>query len=303
MAGGLKTGLVGAGVFAGYHAGKIAASELADFVGVFERREARAVELAARFNVCAMETLDELISASEAIIIASSAPSHYALAKAALQSGRHVLVEKPLTLNRDHADELVQVAKDRGLVLQVGHQERLVCEAAGLNKIKARPKRVEILRAGPPPIGRRAMDVSVIWDLMSHDIDLVHDLLGAEIKDASCSGVARLGKELDQAHAAFSIGETEIVLEASRITESLERHMKLVYQEGYILLDFVARTVKNTTSFSVNENFAEAVPDPLGAADEMFFKACLGQGAPLVSGDAGALAVATAEALSALAEA
>ena len=302
MAGGLKTGVIGAGVFAGYHAGKIAASELADFVGVYDPDTARAHELAARFDVPVFQKLADLIAASEALIIASPAPSHYEITKAALEAGRHVLVEKPLSLQADHAHELAKSAKDRGLVLQIGHQERLVFKAAEIDQVDARPQRIEILRAGPPPAGGRAMDVSVIWDLMIHDIDLVHNFLGDGIKDLSCSGVATLGKELDQARAVFSIGETEVVLEASRIAARVERYMKLVYAEGEILLDFVARTVKNTTRHRVNEGFAEAVPDPLGAADEIFFRACLGQGAPLVTGAQAALAVATAQQLAGLAK-
>ena len=303
MADGLKTGLVGAGVFAGYHAGKIAASELADFVGVYDPDAARAGELAARFGVPVFQKLADLIAASEALIIASPAPSHYTVAKAALEAGRHVLVEKPLSLQADQARALAKSATARGLVLQVGHQERLVLKAAGLDQIKARPQRIEIVRAGLPPASGRAMDVSVIWDLMIHDIDLVHNLLGSSIKDVSCLGVAKLGKELDQARAVFSIGETEVVLEASRIAARVERRMRLVYAEGEILLDFIARSVKNTTRHRVNEGFAEAVPDPLGAADAMFFRACLGLGDPLVNGDEAALAVTTAETLSALVEA
>lgn len=308
MADSLKTGLVGAGVFARYHAGKIAASVKTEFVGVLDMDHARAQDLATRFETATFETLDALIRASDALIIASPSPSHFPLTKAALEGGCHVLVEKPLSLEGADALELAGLAHRNNLVLQVGHQERLVCDVLGLDKISARPERIDILRAGLPPQSGRAMDVSVIWDLMIHDIDLMHYLLGAGLEDAgiadaACSGIAKLGPELDHAHATFRLGGTAVSLEASRIAEKVQRDMKLVYADGEILLDFVARTVTNTTEHALNGDLASAVPDPLGAADEMFFKACLGLGEPLVTGAEAAQAVVSAELFSRLAKA
>lgn len=299
----LKTGLVGAGVFASYHAGKTAASSHTEFMGVLDSYSDRANALAGKHGVPIFEKLEALIEVCDALIIATPAECHYDHAEAGLSGGCHVLVEKPLCLHSVEADHLVALAQERGLVLQVGHQERLVLAELGLKEIAERPARLEILRAGPPPKDGRAMDVSVIWDLMIHDLDLVHALLGEDTAHLTCTGQRKLGPQFDQATAAFQIKETELLLEASRIAPKQERVMKLVYASGEIVIDFTARTVINTSAHSVKENIADLVPDPLGAADEIFFQACLGMAAPLVSGrDAGA-AVALAERLTALAEA
>ncbi|MEM9939932.1 MAG: Gfo/Idh/MocA family oxidoreductase, partial [Pseudomonadota bacterium] len=166
----LKTGLIGAGVFGGYHAGKIAASDLTDFVGVFDPDQARCAALSNKHGVTSFKAEADLLSAVDAVIVACPASYHEAIVKAALQAGCHVMVEKPLALMGTAADALAALANENDLVLQVGHQERLVLEAMGLFEIPETPTRIEAVRAGPPAPDGRAGDVSVIWDLMTHDL-------------------------------------------------------------------------------------------------------------------------------------
>ena len=174
----LKTGLIGAGVFGGYHAGKIAASDRTEFVGLFDPDQSRCAELAEKHGVEAYSDQEALFTAVDAVIVACPATYHEAVVRSALQAGCHVMVEKPLALTGHAADDLAALADDEGLVLQVGHQERFVMEAMGLFDIPEAPTRIEAWRMGPPAPDGRAGDVSVIWDLMTHDLDLVGKLMG-----------------------------------------------------------------------------------------------------------------------------
>ena len=297
----LKTGLVGAGVFAGYHASKIQASEVTDFSGVYDPDFARAAALAEKHGAGSFASLDGLLEASGAVIVASPASTHYETGKRALDAGCHVLMEKPLALTGAQAFQLAELSEDRGLVLQVGHQERLVCGALGLFDISEVPVSIEIVRAGPPSPQGRAMDTSVIWDLMIHDIDLVHALVGGEVSAPNCTGRAELGEHLDFAEAQYLVGSTQVKTMASRIAPERERHMTLTFENGQIVLDFLSRQITNTTPYNVAEDLSASMPDPLGQADEMFFAACSGYGAPMVTGREAAIGVATAEMLSVLA--
>lgn len=297
----LKTGLVGAGVFAGYHASKIHASEITDFAGVHDRHAERSRALVTKYGGRVFDDLNDVLEASEAVIVASPAPSHYEIGMRALEAGCHLLMEKPLALSANEAMEIVELAESKGLVLQVGHQERLVCRALGLFDISEVPVSIEIVRAGPAPQQGRAMDISVIWDLMIHDIDLVHALVSGEVSAPNCTGRAELGEYLDFAEAQYLVGATQVKTMASRIAPERSRHMTLTFEKGQIVLDFLSRQITNTTPHKVVADLSANVPDPLGQADEMFFAACSGYGAPLVTGREAAIGVATAEILSALA--
>ncbi|MEL6666686.1 MAG: Gfo/Idh/MocA family oxidoreductase, partial [Pseudomonadota bacterium] len=128
----LKTGLVGAGVFGGYHAGKIAASDQTDFIGVFDPDQVRSAALADKHGVKSFSSQDTLFEACDAVLVACPATYHEAVVRAALSTNCHVMVEKPLALTGHAADQLAQLADEKDLVLQVGHQERFVLDAMGL---------------------------------------------------------------------------------------------------------------------------------------------------------------------------
>lgn len=297
----IKTGLLGAGVFASYHAGKIAASEHTHFLGLYDPDQARASALAQTHKTRAYETHLALFSDCDAVIIAAPAITHQPLVQDALEAGCHVLVEKPLALSGEGAKTVADFARAQGLVLQVGHQERLVCEALNLFKVEDTAVSAHIVRAGPAPANGRTMDVSVIWDLMIHDIDLSHTLFAGEVQKFECEGRRELGRELDYALASIEIGPTRVKLEASRIAKTRKRVMSLVFPNGEITIDFLQRRVENTTPYDIPESLEGIVSDPLGQADERFFRACRFGEPPLVTGHEAALAVATAEKLECIA--
>ncbi|MEL7129526.1 MAG: Gfo/Idh/MocA family oxidoreductase [Pseudomonadota bacterium] len=297
----LRVGLVGSGVFGSYHAGKIAAASAVQFIGIFDPDSARCAALASKHGVLVYQSIETLFAACDAVIIATPAASHSALVAQALDAGCHVLVEKPLALKAREAFDLADRADRLGLVLQVGHQERLVCRTLGLFDIDEQPNELTAIRAGPPPLDGRAMDVSVIWDLMIHDIDLVHCLFGQSVPLVSAKGTATLGDAIDQSEATLVSGKRSIRLIADRTAQERRRELSLIYPSGTVTVDFLSRNLINTTPFSLNGEFAEDLPDPLGAADEAFFAACQGDSPCLVPGLEAALAVATAEKLETLA--
>lgn len=298
----LKVGVAGAGVFGNYHAQKAAASPRADLVGVFDLDGARADAVASEYGARGFDAFSALLDACDAVIVAVPATWHEALVGEALDAGRHVLVEKPLALTAEAARRLAGLAVTNGLVLQVGHQERFVARAMGIFAIEETPIRLESVRAGPPPADGRAGDVSVIWDLMIHDLDLAACMVGRAFSGVSTEGRVGASGHLDAATCEFRfIAGGSAWLHASRAAEARERTMKLVYPSGEIAVDFLTRKVVNTTPYQVRVDIAADLPDPLRAADESFFKACRGEAMSFVPGHGAVAAVAMAEAAEAAA--
>ena len=290
----LKTGLIGAGVFGGYHAGKIATSDKTEFIGVFDPDQARCAALGEAHNVTAFASQDRLLAACDAVIIACPATYHEAVVRAALEAGCHVMVEKPLALTGMVADRLARLAAESNLVLQVGHQERLVLDAMGLLEIPETPIRIEAWRMGPPAPDGRAGDVSVIWDLMTHDLDMVGKLMGPAVQ-VEATGRRAHTSHIDESTARlnFAIGSAEIT--ASRCHSERDRRMVLTYPSGVIAINFLTRAIENTTPFIVKADVSESLPDPLGAADQAFFASALGERLTPIPGQEAALAVHMAE--------
>lgn len=291
---GLKTGLVGAGVFGGYHAGKIAASDQTEFVGVFDPDQVRSAELADKHDVKSFRSQDALFETCDAVLVACPATFHEAVVRAALTANCHVMVEKPLALTGHAADQLARLADEKGLILQVGHQERFVLDAMGLFEIPEAPTRIEAWRMGPPAPDGRAGDVSVIWDLMTHDLDMVGKLMGPALS-VEATGRSAHTDHIDESTARlnFAVGSAEVT--ASRCHSERDRRMVLTYPSGSIAINFLTREIENTTPFEVRGDVSDSMPDPLGAADQAFFESALGTRPCAVPGREAALAVHMAE--------
>lgn len=293
----VRVGVIGAGVFGGYHAQKFANSEYAEFVGMFDlSADATARQIAKIGKGQVFSSFDALADACDALVIATPASTHATLTRKALEAGKHALVEKPLALTGSEARSLAKLALDRDLVLSVGHQERLVFEAMGLFSTGERPKRIEGVRMGPASPEGRCEDVSVVFDLMIHDLDLTAELFGGEVKGADGSGYSAHTRLLDHASAELHFaGNGHAKLTASRCAEKRERWMKIEYASGVVEIDFITRQVKNTTAFNIVADVSAILPDPLKAADEAFVAAIQGRAAPVITGGVGARAAAMAE--------
>ncbi len=283
----LKAGVVGSGVFGGYHARKYAEMEGVELVGIFDVHPERCFEMANQYGAEAYGDLPDLLAVCDIVTVASPATTHAGAALAALQAGRSVYVEKPLATTLEDADRLIAEAAGRGLVLACGHQERVVSQAMGLLDIPEKPLRLEAIRFGTP--SPRSQDVSVVLDLMIHDIDLALALTDAEPMTVEAEGAP----DRVRAEATFDDGFTAI-FEASRIHGGRERRMKIVYPSGELEIDFVTRQFRNTTPFPLNEAFTEtpAGRDPLGTSVGGFVAAVRGRSPrPVVTGEEAARAL------------
>lgn len=293
----LKIGVAGAGVFGNYHAQKAAASARVDLVGIYDVDPGRADSLAGVFGTRGFSDYPSFIRHCDAVVIAVPATWHEPLAREAIEAHCHVLVEKPLALSGGAARDLADEAAARGRILQVGHQERFVAMAMGVLAIPERPELIESVRSGPPAPGGRAGDVSVIWDLMIHDLDLAAMMLGRDFTGVQARGAIVHSGRVDEAEAVFEYaGGGQARLRASRAAQLRERTMRVIYPSGEIDIDFLTRRLKNTTPYTVKVDISSDLPDPLGAADEGFYAACLGLARSPVPAHGAVAAVAMAEA-------
>lgn len=235
----LRVGVAGAGHFGRFHALKLAAGTRMMLAGVHDPDAGRAEVLAAEVGVPALG-FEALLADCDAVVVASPAATHHAVAGAALRAGRHVLVEKPIAATLDEADELAGLARARGLVLQVGHLLRYSPERAAIAARMTRPAYIECVRIAP--FKPRGTDVSVVLDLMVHDLDLVLSLVESPVESVDAVGVAVAGPQPDIANARLRFANGCVAtLVASRVSLRTERRMRLFGQEGYIAVDFAER--------------------------------------------------------------
>ena len=235
----LRVGVAGAGHFGRYHALKVAASDRTRLSGIYDPDLERAKTVGWEAGAQELD-FEALLAASDAVIVAAPAEAHYDLASRALLAGKHVLVEKPIAATLAQADELGRLAKERGLVLQVGHLERFsAAYQAMAGKIGA-PLYIEATRIAP--FKPRGTDVSVILDLMIHDLDLVLALVDSEIESVDAVGapVASLHEDIANARLRFRSGAVATIT-ASRISPRTERRMRIFAQNSYMAADFSAR--------------------------------------------------------------
>jgi len=294
----LRAGVIGAGVFGGYHCSKYAEHPDTTLVAVFDLDGARAQALAAQYDAQAFGDLEAFLAKVDVVTIASPGVTHGDMAQRALEAGKSALVEKPLAMSAGQARALADLAEEKRLVLACGHQERLVFNAMGLTSVGETPKRIEATRQGAFNV--RGTDVSVTFDLMVHDMDLALTLIGqTDPVSLSAQGRIEQSDKFDDVtmQAVFENG-AELHLHATRIAQGRHRTMRVEYDSGVIEIDFIARTFENSTGFDLNPDYLDTPEgkDPLGANVAAFIDAVLGRAsAPAVTGRAGAAAVALAE--------
>lgn len=271
----LRIGVFGAGVFGGYHAGKCAAHTRLDFAGVYDPDLNRAQDLADKHDVTAYGTSEEMLSDVDAVIVAAPASQHGQVATEALMADCHVLIEKPIADDAEKGQVIVDLADARNLVVQVGHQERFVLKAIGLDKVAERP--TEIIGHRRSPYSERGTDVSVTLDLMTHDLDLVLWLMDQDPTEIKGGSKAVHSPTPDTAHAELIFPRGRAFLDASRVEEASSRQMTITYPSGTVEIDFNAKTLTHDTPFALNSDFgqAEMARDSLGAATNAFVEAVL----------------------------
>jgi predicted dehydrogenase len=298
----LRVGIAGAGHFGRYHALKVAASGRAHLVGIYDPDTERAKTVGWEAGAPDM-AWESLLPAIDALIIAAPAEAHFDLAAAALRAGKHVLVEKPIAAELAQADELAALAHASGLVLQVGHLERFSAAYLALSARARLPLYIEAVRIAP--FKPRGTDVSVILDLMIHDLDLVLALVDSPIEavDAVGAPIASAFEDIANARLRFANGAVAAVT-ASRVSIRTERRMRIFARDTYLAADFSSRKltvigrgigqpVPGATGFGVEETAWED-HDSLAAEHAAFYASIL-DGAPvLVDAAAGRRALSAA---------
>jgi predicted dehydrogenase len=220
----------------------------------------------------------DLLGQVDLVSVCTPASTHAEIVRAFLSAGTHVLVEKPIATDLDEADELVRQASEVGLVLTVGHQERYVFAQSGLLDGDEPPLYAECVRAGPWT--GRGGDVGVVLDLMIHDLDLVHRLVPGAVTGVSAVARSVHGGLTDEVSAKLEFeGGSRVDLFASRVAEARKRSMRLVYDDGAIDIDFLTRTVRNSTGRQIRPL---ALHDPLGESVAAFVTAIQAGGSALV---------------------
>jgi len=281
-------------VFGGYHANKYKQASGVDFIGIYDLDAERAEAAAAKFGGTAFsgDALDDFLSKIQVLTIATPAFAHASIALKALAAGVHVYSEKPLATLGEDGQAMVDLAAKNGLVLACGHQERAQFEAMGLYAVPEKPLRLEAVRNGTA--SARNLDVSVVLDLMIHDLDLALTLAGveaaaleAQAKYRTDEGYKAVGADEVAAEVDFDSG-FKAVFKASRMAAQRERTMRLVYPSGEVNIDLLNQTFDNRTPFALNPDYAQAdiAKDPLGTSVFRFLDTVRGlRDKPLCSGE------------------
>lgn len=236
----LRAAVVGVGYLGKFHGDKYAALENVELVGVADSDPARAAEIAVMLGTTAYGDYRELAGRVDLVSIVVPTRFHHEVASFFLNSGIHVLLEKPITTTVEEARDLIATASAAGLVLQVGHLERFNPAFTAVAGRLRRPGFIEALRVAP--FKPRGTDVSVVLDLMVHDIDIIRRFVGSEITAISATGAVVHSAEPDIANARieFACGCVANIT-ASRISLKSERRMQVFQEDAYIAVDFQNR--------------------------------------------------------------
>jgi predicted dehydrogenase len=290
----LKAAVIGAGVFGHHHATKYKmlgqqGQDVELFAIADPSPESRA-KAKAHYGCKTVSDWRELLGKVDLVSVCSPAVTHAEIVRAFLNAGAHVLVEKPIATTAEEAAELVALARATGKVLTVGHQERFVFARTGLLDIGETPQEITCWRQGPWT--GRGDDVSVVLDLMIHDLDLVHTLVPGPIDEVRSEGIIEYGPHADEVFAILHFANGAIAkLETSRIATERKRGLRAVYSDGVVEIDFLTRTVKNTTPRPLG---ALELGDPLGEAVAGFVAAAQAGTDALVTPEQAAQALLTA---------
>jgi predicted dehydrogenase len=307
----VRVGVIGAGGLGQHHIRILRDLQGPDFAGFHESKPERAATVAKELGVRAFASLDALLDVVDAVTIVVPTPAHFAVAREVLSRGVHALIEKPIATTLDEADAMLALAREHGALVQTGHVERFNrAIRAALPYVDA-PRFIESDRLAP--FNPRGADVAVVLDLMIHDIDLVHTLVGGHAASVSAVGVPVLTPFVDIANArlAFQSGAVANIT-ASRVSRERMRKLRIFQQSGYLSLDLGAGhgeffrlrgdvdVAELATAPLALEQFVERIPleadegEPLRLEFESFLAAVRGESPIAVTGEAGREALAVA---------
>ena len=298
-----RTAVIGVGYLGRFHAQKYAQLAQSRLVAVVDADAAAASRVGAELGVPSVGDYREILGQVDAVSLAVPTPLHHAIGRALLERGIHVLVEKPIATTVAEARELIDVARASGCTLQVGHLERFnpaILAAAGRLK---QLRFVESHRLAPFKL--RGTDVSVVLDLMIHDIDLIQELVGAPIESIDAVGASVFSSEIDIVNARIRFqGGCVANTTASRISMKQERKLRIFQDDAYLSIDLQqkiltvirkkdAAPVESPAQVSIEEDSFDQ-GDALLAEIEAFLRSVREGSPPVVSGEDGLRALETA---------
>lgn len=299
----LRCAVVGAGHLGQWHAAKYALLPDVELVAIADTNPDTAARIAAQNKCQAVADYRDLIGVVDAVSIATPTTLHFQVARDFLQNGCHVLVEKPITTTVAEAQILNDLAQTHGRVLQVGHLERFNPALQPLLEEKIEPRFIESHRLAP--FKPRATDVSVVLDLMIHDIDIILDLVKAPITDIRASGARILTRDIDIATARLEFADGCVAnVTSSRVSAKSERKMRIFQPHGYASIDFQNRclTLHHLGDLGLDSALPEIVSEQRSFPDadallyeiQSFVSTIQGRQSVAVDGHAAQRALATA---------
>ncbi len=291
----LRCAVIGVGYLGQYHAQKYACLDECELVAVVDTLPQRAQEVAARFDCLGLSDIVDLPDV-DAVSVVVPTSGHHQVASYCLARGFHVLVEKPIASNLAQADDLIEAARGSDRVLMVGHLERFNSVLLAMDWRQERPRFIESHRL--TPFKSRATDVDVVLDLMIHDIDIILELVDSEVVQLAACGSPVLTDEVDIANARLQFANGSVAnVTASRVSLKDERKMRLFLPQRYVSLDFQAQSLSvcwNSGGEIQQNRIQYQESDALLAEIRHFIDCILHKSRPLVAGEAGRRALATA---------
>jgi predicted dehydrogenase len=299
----IRAAVIGVGYLGRFHAQKYAELTECELVAVVDARQEARETVAAEVGARALADHHALLGEVDAVSIVTPTAAHYPIAREFLAAGAHVLVEKPITETPDQARELIRLAAHNGRILQVGHLERFNSAILGAEEYLVAPRFIECHRLAP--YKERGTDVSVVLDLMIHDIDIVQTLVGSPIESIDAIGTPVFSEDVDIANARIRFANGCVAnATASRVSLKTERKMRVFSDEAYVSMDLQQKIVTvirkrpggpaagQLPVLIEERNFEPG--DALKAEIHSFLTCILAGRPPVVSGEAGLAALQTA---------
>jgi predicted dehydrogenase len=236
----LKVGVFGTGHLGKFHLNNWQEMEDVELVGFFDPDDAIAKEVEEKYKLTRFTEEEALLNACDALDIVTPTQHHFALCEKAIKSGKHVFVEKPMANTMDEAKELVKLVQESKVKLQVGHVERFNPAFVAIQNQELNPMFIEVHRLAQ--FNPRGTEVSVILDLMIHDIDAILSIVKSDVKTISASGVAVMTETPDIANVRIEFNNGCVAnLTSSRISLKKMRKMRMFQKDAYIAVDFLEK--------------------------------------------------------------
>ncbi|OUU80313.1 MAG: hypothetical protein CBC38_02665 [Gammaproteobacteria bacterium TMED78] len=247
----IRLAVIGCGYLGRFHALKYKEIDGVDLVSVCDLKKDIGLSLSKECNTEFCENYEDLKNKVDAVSIATDTTTHYKITKFFLENSIHSLVEKPITSKSSEGKELIKIAKENHVKLQVGHVERFNPAFIAIKEKLTNTKFIESHRLAP--FKKRGCDVDVVHDLMIHDLDVILSLVKSRPINISASGVKILTNSIDIANARIEFGNGTVVnTTASRVTKAMQRKFRIFQDNQYISIDFGERTIKLITSIGGN---------------------------------------------------